>query len=405
MIVCLKFPEKLLSKVLELESEVILVRDAYDVANEPVSSEIRARLHAVYEVDRLDSIEEMSAVFVDLSLKYPGAIRAVLSGAEYGIFAAAYLRTALGIDPREPDLGITVRDKRWMKKSFVEAGIPCARIISNYQLGDTVPDDMFPVVVKPAAGTGSFNTAILDTPSELETFVAAEQLHPALAARQWAVEQKLDGEEYHVDMVWQDGDIVFSSVGRYLVPRLAALNIPSRNGSIILSPVEDADLYATFGELMKRFGKSKKLSSGVTHAEFFVDADGQPYISEVATRFAGGSIPGAIQAAFGVDIIEAWMRVELGLAPNLNIHPAGYRLAGWLHVSPDEDGVICKVPTEEEYLTADGVVDVAIAATVGQPYRHDNPSNWCVLVTITAPNEQCFIDRCDDLYVTLPVQV
>lgn len=405
MIVCLKFPEKLLTQVLELEPEVVLVRDAYDVANEPVSDEIRSRLHAIYEIGRLDSIEEMSAVFVDLSLKYPGAIRTVLAGAEYGIFGAAYLRTALGIDPREPDLGITVRDKRWMKKAFTDAGIPCARIISNYQPGDLIPASMFPVVAKPAAGTGSFNTAILDTPAELEAFVTAEQLHPALASHQWAIEEKIEGEEYHVDMVWQDGEIVFSSVGRYLVPRLAALDMPSRNGSIILSPVDDADLYATFGELMKRFGETKGLSAGVTHAEFFIDAAGQPYISEVATRFAGGAIPGAIHAAFGVDIIEAWMRAELGMTPNFNVQSAEHEVAGWLHVSPAEDGEIRTVPTETEYLAADGVIDVTIAATPGQIYRHDNPSNWCVMVTITAPDEQSFIGYCDELYTKLPVQV
>ena len=403
MIVCLKFPEKLLRRVLEFEAEVILVRDAYDVANEPLSEEVRSKLHSMYEINRIDSIEEMSAVFVDLSLKYPGAIRTVLSGAEYSTFGAAYLRTALGIDPREPDLGITVRDKRWMKKAFVDAGIPCARIISNYQLGDSIPADMFPVVAKPAAGTGSFNTAILGSPSELEAFVATEQLHPALASAQWAIEQKLEGEEYHVDMIWQDGAIVFTSVGRYLVPRLAALKRPARNGSIILSPVEEADLYATFEELMRRFGKTKGLSSGVTHAEFFVDIAGQAYISEVATRFAGGGTPGAIRAAFGVDIIEAWMRVELGLSPNLNAPATGFQLAGWLHISPTTDGVINAVPKETEYLAADGVVDVTISAASGQEYRHDNPSNWCVLATITAPDEQSFIDRCDALYANFPV--
>lgn len=405
MIVCLKFPEKLLQRVLELESDVIIVRDAYDVANESIAEEMRARLCGVYEIGRLDSIEEMSAVFVDLQLRYPGRIRAVLSGAEYGMYGAAYLRTALGMDLREPDLTITARDKRWMKKAFADAGIPCARIISNYRPGDEVPADMFPVVAKPAAGTGSFNTAILDTPAELAAFVDAEQLHPALVSNQWAIEQKLEGDEYHVDMIWQDGEIVFTSVGRYLMPRLAALATPSRNASIILSPTADAALYATFHELMTTFGVAKRLTAGTTHAEFFVDAAGQPYLSEVATRFAGAAIPQAIRAAFGVDIIDAWMRTELGLQPDLTGHPAGHRLAGWLNVSPAADGEVLSVPSAEEYLAADGVVEVAISVSPGRAYRHDNPSNWCVLVALTAVDEQEFADRCDYLYAKLPVQI
>lgn len=405
MIVCLKFPESLLSHLLDLESEVILIRDGYDVLNETLSESLQSRLTAIYEVDRIDSIEEMSGVFVDLELKYPGAIRSVLSGAEYGMFGAAYLRSALGIDPREPDLAITVRDKRWMKKAFVDAGIPCARIISNYQPGDPVPSDMFPVVAKPAAGTGSFNTAILLTPEDLADYVSTEQLHPALASHQWVVEQKLDGDEYHVDMIWQHGKIVFTSVGRYMVPRLTALDIPSRNGSIILSPEQYADLYRTFGELMAKFGAAKGLTSGVTHAEFFVDTDGQPFISEVATRFAGAAVPQAIRSALGVDIIDAWMRVELGLEPDLTGHADGYRLAGWLAVSPTKDGLVCAVPTEADYLEVDGVADVVIKVSPGQTYRHDNPSNWCVLLTITASDERSFMNCCDDLYTKLPIQI
>ena len=73
---------------------------------------------------------------------------------------------------------------------------------------------MFPIVAKPAAGTGSFNTAILQTADDLDAFVSTEQLHPALASHQWAIEQKLEGDEYHVDMIWQGGEIVFTSVGR-----------------------------------------------------------------------------------------------------------------------------------------------------------------------------------------------
>lgn len=405
MIVCLKFPENLLCQILELESEVVLVRDAYDILNEPMSDSTRTRLCAVYEVESVDSIEELSGVFVDLELKYPKAVRAVLSGAEYGMYGAAYLRTVLGIDPREPDLAISVRDKRWMKKAFVDASIPCAQIISNYKPGDSVPEGMFPVVAKPVAGTGSFNTAVLQSQAELDDFVGTEKLHPALSSHQWAVEQKLSGEEYHVDMIWRDGEIVFTSVGRYMVPRLAALESPSRNGSIILSPDVHADLYESFTDLMVKFGLQKKIVSGVTHAEFFATPDGKVYISEVATRFAGGAIPQAIYAAFEVDIIDAWLRVELGLDLEAMSEPADYRLAGWLAVSPTEDGEISHVPSEAAYRSVPGVTDVVVKVAQGDSYRHDNPSNWCVFLTITAPNEQAFLDSCDDVYSSLPIQV
>lgn len=404
MIVCVKFPEDLLLRVLDLETDVVLIRDAYDIANEPLPQAIKDRLRDVYQVERLDSIEELSGVFVDLRLRHE-SVHAVLAGAEYGVFAAAYLRCAFGIDSREPDLAISMRDKRWMKKSFVDAGIPCAGIISNYKPGDSVPVEMFPVVAKPAAGTGSFNTAVLNSQAELEEFVSKEQLHPALISHQWAVEEQLRGDEYHVDMIWMNGEIVFTSVGRYMVPRLSALHKPSRNGSIILSPSSNTDLYQIFNRMMKKFGIQKGLTSGVTHAEFFVDANNNVYISEVATRFAGAAVPQAIYAAFGVDIIDAWLRVELGLEPDFTGYPDGYRMSGWLAVSPTKSGQVQSVPAETDYLAIDGVVDAQVKTALGQHYVHNNPSNWCVLLTLTAHDEQMFTELCDEIYAKLPVEV
>ena len=95
----------------------------------------------------------------------------------------------------------------------------------------------------------------------------------------------------------------------------------------------------------------------------------------------------------------------MGLEPDLTGCAEGYRLAGWLAVSPTKNGQIRAVPTKAEYLASEGVVDAVVKVAPGQDYRHDNPSNWCVLVTIAAPDEKSFMGRCDDLYARLPIQV
>lgn len=299
LIVCVKFVEYLLRSVLKLEQDVILVRDNYDVAHEPLPDDIRARLREVYEITSIDSIEELSAVWVDVQLRFPDQVRRVLSGAEYGMFAAGYLRAAFGLDPSEPELTIVAHDKRWMKKKFADAGIPCARFISNYRTGVPLENDFFPVVAKPVAGTGSFNPKVLHSKEELDAYVMSEQLHPALVARQWAVEEKVDGDEYHVD---------------------------------------------------------------------------------------------------------AWLRAELGLEiAGIPGPGAEFTCAGFLSITPDRSGVVSNVPTAEEYRAFEGVTYVRITTAVGATYRHDNPSNWCVLLSMQARDQADFVAKCDELYSALPV--
>jgi biotin carboxylase len=406
LIVCVKFAEELLCSVFKLDQDVILVRDNYDVAHELLPDDIQARLYEMYEVTSIDSIEELSAVWVDVQLKFPDQVRRVLSGAEYGMFAAGYLRVAFGLNPSEPELTIVGRDKRWMKQKFSDAGIPCARFVSNYQPGVPLEADFFPVVAKPVAGTGSFNTKVFHSKEELDAYVTSEQLHPALAARQWAVEEKIDGDEYHVDAVWVDGEIAFLSVGRYLVPRIEAMKQPARNGSVVLSPAEHRETYEMFKEHMRKFGNEVDFQAGITHAEFFWsgEEEDEAYLSEIATRFAGAVIPQVIEAAFGIDIIDAWLRAELNLEiVGIPGSDADFTCAGFLSITPDRSGVVSNVPSAEDYHAFDGVTYVRITTETGATYQHDSPSNWCVLLSMRARDEADFVTKCDELYKTLPV--
>jgi biotin carboxylase len=163
-----------------------------------------------------------------------------------------------------------------------------------------------------------------------------------------------------------------------------------------------------FREYLRRFGKQVNFRTGITHAEFFWSGhrDDQAYLSEIATRFAGGTVPQAIEAAFGIDVVDAWLRAELGLDVDGIPEPdRTFTCAGFVAITPSQSGIVSSVPTEEEYRAFDGVTYVRILTAVGETYSHDNPSNWCVLLSMTARDEADFLEKCDELYRTLPVLV
>jgi carnosine synthase len=126
------------------------------------------------------------------------------------------------------------------------------------------------------------------------------------------LEEYLDGVEFDVDLVLEDGGCVFSSVSQNWPTaepsfQETGLHCPPdhRRGTV-------RNLVAFCVKAARAFG----FHTGVVHIEAKSTSKG-PRIVEINSRMGGGSIHLIVEAVWGVDLIEAQLRSSLGLKQTL----------------------------------------------------------------------------------------
>ncbi|WP_339060731.1 ATP-grasp domain-containing protein [Tepidibacillus marianensis] len=399
-IVCFKFNEDILANCLEKCDKVIFIQDQWDIENMNYSQSLMDRVFLRYDVNSIDSIEELAAVYSDIQSRNINIEKAI-SGAEYGIFAAGYFNALIKRNTLDLMVSISSRDKRMMKRHFNNVGVNYAKYVPSYdiyQLQSGIHHGLeYPIVVKPVCGTGTFNTEIVYSEKELIEYFEKLNMHPAVLSKLITLEEYINGEEYHVDIVWRDGLCKFISISKYLIPRIEVLKYPTKNGACVLSNRQYESLYKTVKEAHEKISENIGIKNGVTHTEFFIK-NGIVYFSEIATRFAGAFAPEAIAHATGVDIIDEWIRAEIGEASLIPNEIKEYKNYGWLNFSPLTNGIIDKIPTEEELLKTPWIKQVNIRLKSGDNYFLNNPSIWSIFLIIEGESFEDFESKVEELY-------
>ena len=132
------------------------------------------------------------------------------------------------------------------------------------------------------------------------------------AGNDLVLEEYLDGVEFDIDLVLEDGECVFSSVSQ---------NWPTAEPSFqetgLHCPPDHARSRSA-ASWSSACGRSRRSGScaGVLHVEGKCTAKG-PRIVEVNARMGGGRIHQIVEAVWGVDLIEAHLRSALGLPQQL----------------------------------------------------------------------------------------
>ncbi|RPF20740.1 ATP-grasp domain-containing protein [Myceligenerans xiligouense] len=167
----------------------------------------------------------------------------------------------------------------------------------------------YPVVAKPAGRHASSGVLSCRDQEELASALSSYPAHETVL-----VEQQVQGPEYSVESLVQNGRPVLSSVtakrtteasGRGFVELAHTVPAPEAEigGRDVAATLREAD-----AEVLRALGQQ----NGITHSEWRVTASGEPYLMEIASRTPGDGITLLYGLAFGAQLESEIVRVALG---------------------------------------------------------------------------------------------
>jgi len=246
----------------------------------------------------------------------------VLTFWENSVCEAARVAAALGLPGNPPEAVDAARSKVRTRELSARLGLPtpkAQRVRSLDELFAAADDVGFPAVVKPEFGASAAGCVKVDDIESLltvyklvRTVVTPEQDEIFRAGSDLLLEQYLDGVEFDVDLILQDGECVFSSVSQ---------NWPTAKPSfqetgLHLPPDHNKKAVAGLVDLSVRTVQAFGFRCGVLHVEGKCTSRG-PRVIEVNARMGGTRIHQMVEAVWGVDLIEAQLRSSLDLPQTL----------------------------------------------------------------------------------------
>mmetsp|Transcript_12797 Transcript_12797/g.20912 ORF Transcript_12797/g.20912 Transcript_12797/m.20912 type:complete len:450 (-) Transcript_12797:85-1434(-) len=246
------------------------------------------------------------------------------------------------------------RSKYLTRNAMERVGLPVPKyhvIRNSSDLEDATSKVPFPSVLKPAHGAEAEGATKCATVEDVRraykkwnSILTADHNTIYTQGNDFILEQYLDGHEVDVDLLLQNGRVVFSSVMDNL-----PTNEPDfvNTGSIlpsVLSPEKQRELVSLAARTSV---EAVGLRWGAVHVEMKYTTNGGPHIVEVNGRMCGGSYCKWIRAVWNFDFVEASFRACCGLdASELSCPTFGpsaiplTNLCGVFILSDHKDGVI-----------------------------------------------------------------
>jgi ATP-grasp domain len=287
--------------------------------------------------------------------------RAILALAEIDVDRAAMLRGELGLPGLKTVAATVYRDKIPMKVFARAAGIRVpnfAPVTNTGEITDFMASHPGRVVVKPRGGSGSTGVYVIDTPEQ------AADLDGVVSTEPYEVEEFVEGVLHHVDAFRVDGVPVAAVASRYTGQGCLEHWTDAPFGSRTLDTADPLS-NRLVQETWRLVDALPSPPTVCVHAEFFVTADGEIVLCEVAARIGGGPIPRMLHQILGIDPRELWSRVECGLPTDLDAVRARVLtapLAAFYGVPPRQ-GRVLRLPEKPS-----GVVDFMINTYVGDEW-------------------------------------
>ncbi len=308
------------------------------------------------------------------------------------MLVAALAREALGVGGGEPSSVVRrVHDKAEFREALAAAAavdpdawrgvaiVRHARVRAPQDVLDFGETHGWPIVLKPASGTGSAGVTLGVT--------STSALHAYADARRWCspeadllVEEQLDAPMvFTVDTLSHDGRHHVTAFGY----ELFAMPYPHVSVSGVPAPIE-ADQESAVVALVQRALTALGVSRGPAHTEVLVRSDGTAALIESQLR-PGGELPEMTRAARDFDPFELWARQILGADPGPTIASAGPypRSCAMIYATADQDGSLVEALGVEAARRLPGVEYVGVVVAPGSRTARVRRSSMAPIVVLT----------------------
>jgi biotin carboxylase len=311
------------------------------------------------DVARADTTDAASVA--DVARAGGSHVAGFVTSSEYFVAVTARAATRLGLPGADPGAVECCRDKRRQRVALAGSGVavpahtPAA---TPEEAAEAALAIGFPVVVKPADGTGSRGVRLCCDSAEVRHHTAGllakrhdERGQPTIPAV--LVEEYIPAPEVSVETF---GTTVIGVTAKHLG------HLPSfvECGHDFPGDMNGDD---RFGAVAVAALEALGLGFGPAHTELRMGPRG-PVVIEVNPRLAGGRIPTLVRLATGLDLVGATVDAVIGA--NRPLPRAGPGHASIRFLVPPQAGRVRRTDGVAAAAAVPGVVDVAIAVRPGQ---------------------------------------
>ncbi|MGN9838478.1 ATP-grasp domain-containing protein [Nonomuraea sp. H19] len=283
-------------------------------------------------------------------------------------------------------------DKGYFREVIDRLGLPAYRYAQHNsveELTRAAAELGYPLIVKPADSSGSKGITVLDGPANLVGAIEHAWKHSF--SRQVILEELIEGRHGAVESFFADGRLAFMAVTDRIITGPPAM--------ISLAHVVPADLdesaHARLSEAVTAICAEVGHRQGPVNFDLVLTPGGDLYFIEMGARLGGNGMPLMVRHAFGLNTVEAAIRLALG--EPLTIDVTHRRTAALRILAAASDGVLTAVEGLDALKRIPEVADVQVFKAPGDHVRAytqaGNKLGYLVMVSDTRKQLEDALDR------------
>lgn len=300
-------------------------------------------------------------------LKTLDEIQAVFSSSEYYIEVASEVANYFDLPCNNIQAIRDCRDKLSLCHKLISSDVytPKSLLVTNWiDAKNIVNSVQFPVVLKPASGSGSVGVKLCKTFHEydqhMKYLLAQDKNERGVSITpRVLVQEYIEGSEYSVEILLADQKYhVIGITQKYLGMEPYFVEVGHDFPAVLGDQLKET-IEKTVVRAMSILG----FTLGAAHVEFRI-ARNNVYIIEINPRLAGGMIPMLIEEALGTDILDLVLDIYAGV--KISCEPSKRHYSSIRFVIPEYQGFISKLDQQTNISNIKGIKSFALTKKVGE---------------------------------------